>query len=106
MIENLIIEKAIEEIEVRNLGVTQQFLEIHNIAYVDNKPQIARVDRDNKDEAIVYFNVEGEKFYFSVYVDLKPAISVRWTNTEPYHSIKLVAIPITLQDANNGECTI
>ena len=91
MIDNLIIEKAIEEIEVKNLGVTQQFLEIHNIAYVNDKPQITRVDRDNKDEAIVYFNVEGEMFYFTVYVDLKPTVSVRWTGTEPHHSVKFIA---------------
>lgn len=92
MIDNLIIEKAIEEIENGNLGITEQFLEIHKIAYVDNKPQVARIDRDRKDEAIVYFNVEGEMFYFFVYVDLKPAISVRTTGTEPYHSVKLIAI--------------
>lgn len=105
MTDNLIIEKAIEEIEARNFGVTQQFLEIHNIAYVDNKPQIARVDRDNKDEAIVYFNVEGEKFYFALYMDLKPVVSVRWVGTEPYHSVKLAVQSETLSMKELSELT-
>src|SRR5688500_15961875 len=87
MTDTLIIEKAIEEVETKTLGVTEQFLEIHNLVYIDNKPKIARVDTDKEDEAIVYFNVENEKFFLAVYVDLKPNVSVRWVNTEPYHSI-------------------
>ena len=83
----LIIEKAIKEIETKTLGVTKQFLAIHKLVYIDNKPKIARVDTDKADEAIVYFNVEDEKFFLAVYVDLKPNVSVRWTNTEPYHSV-------------------
>lgn len=92
MTNTLIIEKAIEEIETKNFDTTKQFLEIHKIAYIDNKPKIASVDIDKKDEAIVYFNVEGEKFYFAIYVDLKPLVSVRWTNTEPYHSVYFIAL--------------
>ena len=87
MSESKILEAAIREIELKNLGFTEQFLEIHKIEYVGNKPKIARIDTDNEDEAIVYFNVKGEKFYFVVYVDLNPNISVRWTNTEAYHSV-------------------
>jgi len=37
MIDSLIIEKAIEEVEVKTLGVTEQFLEIHKIVYTDDK---------------------------------------------------------------------
>ncbi len=46
MTNNLIIEKAIEEVETKKLGVTEQFLKIHKIVYADNKPNIARVDTD------------------------------------------------------------
>jgi hypothetical protein len=87
MADTLIIEKAIEEVETKTLGVTEQFLAIHKLVYIDNKPKVARVDIDKVDEAIVYFNIEDEKFFLAVYVDLKPNVSVRWTNTEPYHSV-------------------
>jgi len=91
MTDPIIIEKAIEEIETKTLGMTEQFLSIHKLVYIDNKQKIARVDTDKLDEAIVYFDVEDEKFFLAVYVDLKPNISVRWTNTEPYHSVYLRA---------------
>lgn len=87
MANSQIIEKAIEEVETKTHGVTEQFLDVHKVVYADNRPKIARVDTDKEDEAIVYFNVEGEKFFLAVYVDLKPIVSVRWTNTEPYHSV-------------------
>lgn len=96
----LIIEMAIEEVEAQTLGATEQFLNVHKVAYADNKPRIARVDTDKEDEAIVYFHVEDQKFYFAVYVDLKPEISVRWTDTEPYHSVYFRASSdnLTLKD--------
>jgi hypothetical protein len=90
--DTLIIEKAIEEVELKNLGVTQQFLEVHKMVYSDNKPKIARVDTDKEAEAIVYFNVENEKFFLAVYLDLRPNISVRWINTEPFHSVYFRAL--------------
>jgi hypothetical protein len=49
------------------MGVMEQFLEIHKVVYVNNKPKIARVDRDKENIAIVYFNVEDEKFFLAVY---------------------------------------
>jgi len=96
MNEILLIEKAIGEIEARTLGVTRQFLEIHKVAYVDGKPKVARVDTEKENEAIVYFNVEGERFFLAVYIDVKPGIEVRWINTEPYHSICFRALSETL----------
>ncbi len=87
MTDSLIIEKAIEEIEAKTFGVTEQFLKIHKIAYTDNKPTIARLDRDKNDEAIVYFNIVDEKFFLAIGVEVKPNASVRWINTEPFHSV-------------------
>ena len=87
----LIIEKAIEEIESKSSGVAEQFLEVHRIVYEDSKPKIARVDTDKKDKAVVYFNVEGEKFFLAVYVDIKPNIEVSGITIEPYHSVYLRA---------------
>jgi cytochrome c556 len=96
MTNSLIIEKAIDEIEAKTFGLTEQFLQIHKIVYADNKPKIARIDTDKENEAIIYFNVENEKFFLAVYIDTKPNISVRWTNTEPYHSVYFRASSETL----------
>ena len=87
MTNSLIIEKAIEEVKTKTLGVTEQFLNIHKIVYENNRPKIARIDTDKVDEAIVYFYVKDENFFLAVYVDTKPNVSVRWTNTEPYHCV-------------------
>ena len=106
MTDTLIIEKAIEEVETKTLGVTEQFLAIHKLVYIDNTPKIARVDTEKVDEAIVYFNVEDEKFFLAVYVDLKPNLSVRWTNTEAYHSIYFRASSETLSLKELSELTI
>jgi|GEM_PF-5577506 phenylpyruvate tautomerase PptA (4-oxalocrotonate tautomerase family) len=38
MIDLEIIKYAIEEVEKKSWGVTQQFLEIHELLYEDNKP--------------------------------------------------------------------
>lgn len=93
---NTIYKKAIEEIEAKTFGVTEQFLEIHKIVYENNSPKIARIDTSKADEAIVYFNVEGEKFFLAVYVDIHPDIEVRWLNTVPYHSVYFRASSETL----------
>jgi Domain of unknown function (DUF4279) len=105
MIDPLIIQKAIEEVENKTLGVTEQFLKIHKIVYADNKPKIARVDTDKEDEAIVYFNVEHEKFFLAVYIDTNPNVLVRWTNTEPYHSVYLRASSDTFSLKELAELT-
>jgi hypothetical protein len=83
-----IIEYAIQEIVTKSWGVTQQFLEIHELVYEDNKPKIAHIDKDDPEgTVIVYFPVKGEKFYFAVYVTTSPAIAVSWVGTEAWHSV-------------------
>jgi len=88
MKDSLIIEKAIEEIENKSWGVTEEFLKIHQLEYVDNKPVISRIDKNKPDgTVIIYFVVANEQFYFAVYLDTKPEISVRSIYIEPYHSV-------------------
>lgn len=88
MTSTQIIKKAIEEIEIKTFGVTQQFLKIHQVVYHNRKPTIARVDTEKMNgTAIVYFPVVGEKFYVAIYLDTEPEIAVRHVNTEPYHSV-------------------
>jgi hypothetical protein len=56
--------------------------------YVNDKPKIAKVDRDKNDgTAIVYFPVEGEKFYFAVVLTTDPEIAVTRIYVEPYISV-------------------
>jgi hypothetical protein len=93
MADNLIIEKAIEEIKAKRFGTTEQLLEIHEVVYVDNKPQVLRVDTEYDDEtAIVYFPIKDEKFYLAVWLDTKPEISVRGVGTENFNRVYLKAI--------------
>lgn len=84
----IIIERAIEELAAKRFGVTEQFLEVHQIAYADGVPMIVRVDTEKEDKtAIVYFSVVDHKFYLAIYLDTVPDVSVRWVGTEPYHSV-------------------
>ncbi|HEU4901922.1 MAG TPA: DUF4279 domain-containing protein [Flavisolibacter sp.] len=93
MTDPLIIEKAIEEIKAKNYVVTEQFLKIHELFYENDKPKVARVDRESEDgTAIVYFPVKDQKFYLAVYVDTETEVSVRHVNTEPYNSVYFKAI--------------
>jgi hypothetical protein len=93
MADNLIIEKAIDELQAKRFGTTQQLLDIHEIIYVDDKPQVLRVDTEYDEKtAIVYFPIKDEKFYLAVWLDTKPAISVRGVGTENYNSVYLKVI--------------
>ena len=82
-----IIEKAIEEVDKRTLGITNQFLQIHDLVYHDNKPKIARVDVEKENIAIVYFNVANEEFFLAVIINTKPNILATWAYIEPFHSV-------------------
>ena len=88
MIDLEITRHAIEEVETKRWGVTQQFFEIHELTYEDDKPKIAHIDKDDADgTAIVYMPVKGEKFYFAIYLETVPTIKVRGVGTEAGHSI-------------------
>jgi hypothetical protein len=97
MADSVIIEKAIEEVETKSWGVTKQFLDIHELVFENGKPKVARVDRDKKDgTVVVYFPVRGVKFFFAVYLDLEPDVSVIWIGTEGYNSVYFRAFSETL----------
>jgi len=76
-----------KELQLKTLGVTEQYLEIHNPIYLDNKLQIDRIDRErNDDSIIVYLPVANERFYFAVHIDNNKE-EVTGLYTEPYHSV-------------------
>src|ERR1700733_1674186 len=79
---------AIEEIETKTLGMTQQFLQTHELIYEEDMPKISHIDKDEPDgTAIVYFPVKDEEFYVVVYVATTPTINVRWVETEAMHKV-------------------
>jgi hypothetical protein len=97
MTDTQIIQKAIEEIETKSFGVTEQFLKVHQVVYVDSKPKVGRVDTEKEDgTAIVYFPIVDEKFYLVVYLNTYPEVSVRHVNTLPFHSVCFRATSETL----------
>ena len=90
MTDTLIIEKAINEILLKEFGTTEQLLEIHEVVYEKDKPKVLRVDKESDDSsAIVYFPIKDQKFYLAVWLDTNPEISVRGVGTENYNSVYL-----------------
>jgi hypothetical protein len=97
MTNSVIIEKAIEEVETKSWGVTKQFLEIHELVLENDKPKVARVDRERKEgTVVVYFPVIAVKFFFAVCLNLEPEVSVKWIGTEAYNSVYFRAFSETL----------
>jgi hypothetical protein len=86
MDDNYIMEKAIEEIQSKTFGLTQQFLAIHEVDLVNIDK--LRIDRERKDgTVIVYIPVKHEKFSFAVYFDVSPDVVVRSVDSVPYVSV-------------------
>jgi Domain of unknown function (DUF4279) len=87
-----ILKLAATEVESKTWGVTQQFLEIHDLTYEDDKLKVAHIDKDKNDgEAIVYFPVKDEKFYLAIYIRTTPSMEIIGVGTEPDHKIYLRA---------------
>lgn len=84
MNEQFFLDRAIEEIQQQNFGVTRQFLEVHEVAYDDAASLI--VEKQD-DAVIVYFPVKGQAFYFAVYFDAAAPFEIRATHTEPSHGV-------------------
>ncbi|HLP10519.1 MAG TPA: DUF4279 domain-containing protein [Flavobacteriales bacterium] len=90
MTDEQIIELVELEIKNKSLGVTSQYFEIHSPVYINNKPKIERIDRENKETTIVYLPVFEEKFFFSFFInnEEKRIIGV---HTEPWHRVYFTA---------------
>lgn len=58
------------ELSQKTLGVTEQYLEIHEIEYEDGELKIARIDRESKEGLIIaYIPIKEEYFWLAVYID-------------------------------------
>ena len=53
MTDQKIIELIEKEFKEKSLAVTEQYLEIHNPVYINNKLQVDRIDREAKDNVII-----------------------------------------------------
>src|SRR5258708_7319532 len=63
---------AIAEIMTPTLALTQQFLAVNTIVFHNHTPLIEDILlREEEKKAEVYFPIEGENYYFVVYVDLE-----------------------------------
>lgn len=92
-----LIELAFEEIQKKEFGTTEQFLEIHEIEKENNISKIANIII-NKNDAQIFFNVKDEDFYFIIYYDLEKIPVITGTRSEPKYEISLRAISENLSD--------
>jgi hypothetical protein len=88
MTDKEITDIAIKEIETKSWGVTEQFLEIHDVVRVDGVPKLERIDRDKPGEVtVVYIPVKDEKFYFAIYIQSGSPPEIIWVGTENYNDL-------------------
>jgi hypothetical protein len=97
MTDDEIIRAAIEEIKTKSWGITEQFLQIHEIICVDGVPKLDRLDRDKQDgTAIAYFPVKDEKFHLAIYIEFNSFPEVKGIAIEPYNDLFFQASSDTL----------
>ena len=84
-----IVAAAVAEISEPIFGVTEQFLKVHSVALKRGHAQVADILRFDEDSrAIVYFAVEGEKFYLALSVSTaEPEPAVVWVWIEEWNRI-------------------
>jgi hypothetical protein len=96
MNETALLAVATQEIEQPTFGVVEQFLEIHEIAYQNGKPEVAGIAVDEAAQATVYFKVKDHVFYFAIYLDTGPEIQVSGAATEDFARVSFDAHSETL----------
>jgi hypothetical protein len=85
-------EFAIQEILSPTLAVTEQYLAVNRVVFKDNVPSIEDIIfKPEENGALVYFPVEGERYYFVVIVALEPHPTVRWSETSPGNRVYFFA---------------
>ena len=78
--EQALREAAIAELLHPTLPVTRQFLEVNKVVLKEHVPIVEDVIlREEEKTAEVYFPIEGESYYFVVYLDVEPRVALRWT---------------------------
>ena len=87
-----ILDIAIDEIIYPTFALTKQFLAVNKVILKGNIPFIEDIILKEKEKvAEVYFPIEGERYYFVIYIDLKPQLSVRWVGMSPGSRVYFLA---------------
>lgn len=88
MFEDRVSIKITQEISKRTWGVTEQFLRVHEIVFVNGVPKIDRIDTEKTDGTVIaYVSVKDESFHFAVYFDNKETLNIIAVGTEAYNSV-------------------
>ncbi|WP_295794562.1 DUF4279 domain-containing protein [Mucilaginibacter sp.] len=70
MTDDEVLQLILNELTSPTMGVTEQYLKIHQPVYDEHGLKIERIDREEKGNiTIAYLPVQGEYFYFAVYID-------------------------------------
>ena len=74
------------------LAITRQFLAMHQLVLKEGVPVVEDVIlREEEQTAEVYFPIEGDRYYFVVYVDLEPQVALRWTGMSAGNRVSFYA---------------
>ena len=92
MIDEQVSKKVGQEIKNKTWGVTEQFLQVHDVVLVDGQPKIQRIDKEKADgTTIAYLPVKDESFFLAVYLDSKADFEIIGIGTESYNSVSFSA---------------
>jgi len=84
----------ISEFKAKTLGVTKQYLEIHEAVQESGNLKIERIDRE-KDIIVAYLPVKDECFYLAIYIDPQQN-EIFNIGTESRNLVSLIATSETL----------
>jgi hypothetical protein len=95
MTDSEISKLVLQELESKTLGVTSQYLEIHDPIYEKGILRIDRIDREKDGIIIAYLPVKDEIFSFAFYIDSNTA-QVISVGTESRNLVSLVVVSETI----------
>ena len=105
MTDSEILKLISQEFDLKLLGVTEQYLEIHNPIYENGILRIDRIDRENENIIIAYLPVEYEYFFFAVYIDPASAC-ITMIGTESRNLVSLIISSETMTSKELQRLTI
>jgi hypothetical protein len=69
---------AMAEVMNPTFALTKQFLTVNKVVLQEKRPFVEDIIlREDKSLAEVYFPIEGERYYFVIYINTEPQLSVR-----------------------------
>ena len=106
MFEEQVSIKVGQEINDKTWGVTEQFLQVHDIVIVNGRPKIERIDTDKVDGTVIaYLPVKDEPFFMAIYFDNKKDLNIRGIGTESKNQVYFRATSEQLTLSNLASMT-